>query len=88
MKVRVKRAKGPVSKSDPCSICGERVKTNATECTACKAWVYKKCSGVSGGLTRVKDYKCGRCKDLHDDEEEVKYVKLGNDMIEVVQEFW
>jgi len=35
----------------------------------------------------MKDYECGRCTDLHDDEEEVKYVKLGNDMIEVVQEF-
>jgi len=31
------------------------------------------------------DYKCGRCKGFHDDEEEVKYVKFGNDMIEVVQ---
>jgi len=27
------------------------------------------------------------CKDLCDDEEEVNYVKLVNDMIEVVQEF-
>jgi len=35
----------------------------------------------------VKDYECGRCKGFHDDEEKVKYVKLGNDMIEVVQEF-
>jgi len=35
----------------------------------------------------VKDYDCGRCKGLHDDEEEVKHVKLGNDMIEVVEEF-
>jgi len=32
----------------------------------------------------VKDYKCQCCKGFHDDE--VKYVKLGNDMIEVVQE--
>jgi len=29
MKVRVKSAKGSVSKFDPYSICGERVKTNA-----------------------------------------------------------
>jgi len=40
-KVKVKRAKNPVKKIDPCSICGERVKTNAIECTACKAWVHK-----------------------------------------------
>jgi len=30
---------------------------------------------------------CGRCKGFHDDEEEGKYVKLGNDVIEVIQEF-
>jgi len=36
----------------------------------------------------VKDYECGRCKGFHDDEEEVKIrIILGNDMIEVVQEF-
>jgi len=30
---------------------------------------------------------CECYKGFHDDEEEVKYVKLGNDVIEVVQEF-
>jgi len=33
-------------------------------------------AGVRGALARVKDYECERCKGLHDDEEEVKYVKL------------
>jgi len=59
MKIRVNRAKGPVSKTDPFSMCGERVKANAIECTACKDWVHKRCSGVRGALTRVKDYECG-----------------------------
>jgi len=68
-------------------MCGERVKANAIECTACKAWVQRRCSGVRGALTSVKDYECGRCTGFHNDEEEVKYVKLGNDMIEVVQVF-
>jgi len=41
--------------------CGERVKTNAIECTfahytACKAWVQKRCSIVRGALTGVKNY--------------------------------
>jgi len=34
----------------------------------------------------VKDSECGCCKDFHDNEE-VKYIKLGNDTIEVIQEF-
>jgi len=35
----------------------------------------------------VKDHECGHCKGFHNDEEEVKYVKLGNDMNKVAQEF-
>jgi len=49
--------------------------------------VHKRCSGVHGALTRVKDYKCGHCKGIHQDEDEAKSVKLDNDVIEVVQEF-
>jgi len=37
-------------------------------------------------LTIVKDYECGRCKGLHNDEEEVKNIKPGKDMIKVVKE--
>jgi len=50
-------------------------------CTACKAWVLRRCSGIRGALSRVKDYTYGRCKGLHDDDREVTLVKLGNDMI-------
>jgi len=38
-------------------------------------------------LIRVKDYECGRCKGFHNNEEDVKYVKLGNDVIEVSKNF-
>jgi len=67
---------------------GKRVKTNPIECTACKAWVHKRCLGVRGALTRVKDYECEHCKGSHDNEDEVKYVKLRNERIEVVQKFY
>lgn len=88
MRVRAKRAKGPVSKVDPCSICGERVKSNSIERTSCKAWVHKRCSGVCGALTGVKDYECGPCKGVQiQDVDDGKTVKLGNDEIELVQEF-
>jgi len=70
----VKIANGPVSKidSDSYSISGKRVKTYAIEC---RAWVHKRCSGVYGALTRVKDYECGHCKGFHDVEEEVQYIR-------------
>jgi len=35
----------------------------------------------------VKDYQRGQCKGVHDDEDELKFVKLGNDMSKVVQKF-
>jgi len=57
------------------------------KCTACKNWVLKNCSGVRDVLIRMKDYECGLCKGFHDDENEVNYAKLGNDMMKVVQEF-
>jgi len=41
--------------------------------------------GVHGALTRVKVYECGHCKGFHDDDEEVKYIKLR--MFEIFQEF-
>jgi len=87
MKIQEKRAKSPVSKIYPCSMCGKTVKANAIECTACKVWVHKRRSEIRDALTRVKYYECGCCKGFHNDKEEVKYIKLGNDMIEVVQEF-
>jgi len=37
IKVRMKRAKGLVSKIDPCSICIKMITSNSIECTACKA---------------------------------------------------
>jgi len=42
-----------------------------------KPGYHKRFSGVLGVLTRVKDYECG----IHDDEKEVKYVKLENDTV-------
>jgi len=63
-------------------MCDERLRANAIECIARKAWLHKRCSGVRGFLTRVKDDECGRCKGLHDDEEEVKHIKLRNDVID------
>jgi len=42
-------------------MCGKRIKATAIKCTACKAWVHKRCSGVQGALTRVKDGEFGHC---------------------------
>ena len=40
----------------PCGVCGKGVQTNSVQCTICKQWIHKRCSGVRGGdLSRVAD---------------------------------
>ena len=42
----------------PCSVCHKEVGTNSIECSSCKKWNHKKCSGVEGRLQKVVDYCC------------------------------
>ena len=44
----------------PCGVCGKGVQTNSVQCTVCKKWIHKWCSGVRGDLSRVAD--CFRCR--------------------------
>ena len=32
--------------------CGKGVQTNSVQCTVCKKWIHKRCSGVRGDLLR------------------------------------
>ena len=46
----------------PCGVCGKGVQTNSVQCTVCKKWIHKRCSGVRGDLLRVADgFRCRRC---------------------------
>ena len=46
----------------PCGVCGKRVQANSLQCTVCKKWIHKRCSGVHGDLSRVADgFRCIRC---------------------------
>ena len=37
----------------PCGVCGKGVQENSVQCTVCKKWIHKRCSGVRGDLLRV-----------------------------------
>jgi hypothetical protein len=54
---------GQVQKSGkyPCGVCSKGVGLNSIQCTTCKAWVHKKCSGVKGSLEHVSQYRCVKC---------------------------
>ena len=34
----------------PCGVCGKGVQANSVQCTVCKKWVSRRCSGVRGDL--------------------------------------
>ena len=46
----------------PCGVCGKGVQANSIQCTVCKKWIHKRCSGVRGDLSRIDDgFRCRRC---------------------------
>ena len=45
----------------PCGVCSKGVGSNSIQCTSCKAWVHKKCSGIRGKLNLVSDFRCRKC---------------------------
>ena len=46
----------------PCGVCGKGVQANSVQCTVCKKWIHKRCSGVRGDLSWVADsFMCRHC---------------------------
>ena len=45
----------------PCAVCRKGVGTSSIECSECKLWVHKKCSGLSE-LKPDPTYRCRRCR--------------------------
>src|SRR2546426_514956 len=46
----------------PCRICTQGVGRNSIECSGCKKWIHKKCSGIEGALKKGSNYRCTVCK--------------------------
>lgn len=44
----------------PCAVCKRGVGANSINCTVCKQWVHKRCSGLTGSLN-VDGFECRRC---------------------------
>ena len=46
----------------PCGVCGKGVQATSVQCTVCKIWIHKRCSGVRGYLSRVAEvFRCRLC---------------------------
>ena len=47
----------------PCGVCDKEVGANSITCTRCRKWIHKRCSDITGSLSRVKDdFICAKCK--------------------------
>jgi len=42
----------------PCGVCGRGVGNNSIQCTSCKKWVHRKCSGIKGSMYKVMKTFC------------------------------
>ena len=51
------------SRKYPCGVCRQGVGDNSIKSVACHKWIHKKCSGISGRLGYVADFRCKRCLD-------------------------
>jgi len=46
----------------PCGVCGRGVGNNSIQCTSCKKWVHRICSGIKGRMYKVmKSFICRGC---------------------------
>ena len=45
----------------PCAVCRTGVGANSIQCSLCKMWVHKKCSGITGRLRADPNFVCKRC---------------------------
>ena len=85
-----RRALMPQNKTGkyPCGVCWQGVGHNSILCTSCDCWVHKKCSGISGSLSAVRDFTCKRCCGLLPRQDDIpNTVTLNGDSLEVVQKF-
>ena len=73
----------------PCGVCWQGVGYNSILYTSCNCWVHKKCSGVSGSLSAVRDFTCKRCSGFLPRQDDIpNAVTLNGDYsLDVVQKF-
>ena len=69
LRVNMKKTKFMISGApldmlrDSCTVCRSGVGANSINCSQCKLWVHKKCSGIKGRLNVTPNYVCPRCLD-------------------------
>ena len=73
----------------PCAVCRSGVGDNSIQCSQCRFWVHKKCSGISGRIVADADYVCTRCRGMARpiDGRPVTQVEVDGAMLDVEADF-
>ena len=72
----------------PFGVCGKGVQANSVQCTVCKKWIHKRCSGVRGDLARVADgFRCRRCDGTIQEVDLVEDLMVDGETYECVKSF-
>ena len=90
--------KGVVNKTttDPCGVCGYRVKENSILCTKCDKWVHNRCTKLKKSVAKltkaeIESYTCRTCRlDIETGSgfaEGEEMILSGDDKCEVVKKF-
>ena len=67
------------SGKDPCGVCNKGVGSNSIKFTSCKAWIHKRCRGISGKLQVVEVFRCKTCANGPVEMERQEEISLGVD---------
>ena len=89
MKCHVRSGQVEDSGKWPCGVCRKGVGNNAINCTVCKKWVHKRCSGISGKLQDIGEFQCSKCVggDLGKLEEQKDVILEQGGKLECVDKF-
>ena len=72
----------------PCGVRGKGVQANSVQCTMCKKWIHKRCSGVRGDLSRVADgFRCRRCDETIQEVDLAEDIMVDGETYECVKSF-
>ena len=72
----------------PCGVYGKGVQANSVQCTVCKKWIHKWCSGVCGDLSRVADgFRCRRCEGTIQEVDLAEDLMVDGETYECVKSF-
>ena len=69
-------------------VCGKGVHANSVQCTVCKKWIPKRCSGVRGDLSRVADgFRCRQCDGTIQEVDLAEVLMVDGETYECVKSF-